>query len=61
DPIFPLEADCALALHIKGNSYKSVDSILKTGLYPKNVLLEIRNESTEPILHLNIRGKDYYQ
>jgi transposase len=56
-----LETACALALHIKGYSYKSVESILKTGLDRKNVLLEIRDPSIKPIAHLNIRGKDYYQ
>ncbi len=56
-----LEAACALALHIKGYSYKSVDSILKTGLDRKNVLLETKKECSNPISHLNIRGKDYYQ
>jgi len=56
-----MEAACALALHIKGYSYKSVEFILKTGLDRKNVLLETRKESSNPISHLNIRGKDYYQ
>ncbi len=56
-----LEAACTLALQIKGYSYKSVQSILKTGLDRKNVLLETRNEPTQPISHLNIRGKEYYQ
>jgi transposase len=56
-----LEAACTLALHIKGYSYKSVDSILKTGLDQKNVLLETRDEGIKPISHPNVRGKDYYQ
>jgi len=56
-----LEAACACALHIKGYSYKSVESILKTGLDPKNPLLDQIPELTKPILHLNIRGKQYYQ
>jgi hypothetical protein len=56
-----LEAACALALHIKGYSYKSVDSILKSGLDRKNVLLGTREQWSKPISHLNIRGKDYYQ
>jgi transposase len=56
-----LEAACACALQIKGYSYKSVESILKTGLDRKNLLLEPRDESIKPILHLNLRGKEYYQ
>jgi hypothetical protein len=56
-----LEGACTLALHIKSYSYKSVESILKTGLDRKNILLETREERTQPALHLNIRGKDYYQ
>jgi transposase len=56
-----LEGACTLALHIKGYSYKSVESILKTGLDRKNILLETRDQQTKPISHLNLRGKDYYQ
>jgi transposase len=56
-----LEAACACALQIKGYSYKSVESILKTGLDRKNLLLEPRLQLMKPIVHLNIRGKDYYQ
>jgi hypothetical protein len=51
-----MEAACALALHIKGYSYKSVESILKTGLDRNNVLFETREEQTKTISHLNIRG-----
>ena len=56
-----LEAACACALQIKGYSYKSVESILKTGLDRKNVLLETDPKPIQPIVHLNIRGKQYYQ
>jgi transposase len=55
-----LEAACALALQIKGYSYKSVESILKTGLDRKNLLPEQTNQPPQPILHPNLRGKDYY-
>ena len=56
-----LEAACACALHIKGYSYKSVESILKTGLDQKKGWLEPSPPLTKPISHLNIRGKQYYQ
>lgn len=55
-----LDAACALALHIKGYSYKSVQSILKTGLDQKNLFSEQVTQPVEPILHPNLRGKDYY-
>jgi transposase len=58
-----LEAACAYALSIHGFSYKSVQSILKNGLDQKHTLLPKRQESTLPLplLHPNIRGKEYYQ
>jgi transposase len=56
-----LEAACAFALHIKGYSYKSVESILKTGLDRKNLFLEQTKQPVQPTLHPNLRGKDYYQ
>jgi transposase len=56
-----LEAACACALHIKGYSYKSVESILKTGLDQKKGWLEPSPPLIKPIAHLNIRGKQYYQ
>jgi transposase len=55
-----LEAACALALQIKGYSYKSVESILKTGLDRNNLLPEQTKQPIQPILHPNLRGKDYY-
>ncbi len=53
-----LEAACALALEGQANSYKSVKSILKTGLdqQPRQQTLPIAN----PINHDNIRGGHYY-
>jgi transposase len=56
-----LEAACAFALQIKGYSYKSVESILKTGLDRKNLFLEQKEQPVEPIIHFNLRGKQYYQ
>jgi hypothetical protein len=55
-----LEAACAFALQIKGYSYKSVESILKTGLDRKNLFPEQVTQTAQPILHPNLRGKDYY-
>jgi len=56
-----LEAACALALQIKGYSYRSVESILKTGLDRKNLFPEQVTQPVQPILHPNLRGKEYYQ
>lgn len=53
-----LEAACKRALVIGSPSYKSVKSILKTGLY-KQELLTL--ERSKPVEHKNIRGSDYYQ
>jgi cytochrome c-type biogenesis protein CcmE len=57
-----LEAACILALHIKGYSYKSIESILKTKLDQKKGFIDQLNNFTPkaPILHPNIRGKGYY-
>ena len=53
-----LEAACDLALEGQAMSYKSVKSILKTGLdqQPRQQSLPL----TEPINHDNIRGSHYY-
>lgn len=54
-----LEAACERALNIKAYSYKSVSSILKTGLDQK----PLPRDDTSPdkiIHHQNIRGQDYY-
>lgn len=54
-----LEAACGRALLLKAYSYKSVESILKTNL-DKQELPE--SPSVEkPVIHYNIRGKEYYQ
>ena len=53
-----VEAACKRALAIGGISFKSVKSILETGL-DKNPLPEPRTVS-QPITHSNIRGNEYY-
>jgi transposase len=57
-----LEAACARAIVIKAYSYKSVESILKSGLDRENSLLDPFTGSLPkpPIQHANIRGKIYY-
>jgi hypothetical protein len=53
-----LEAACARALRMNACSYKSVKSILKTGL---DHFVESDPASVpEPVLHDNIRGADYF-
>jgi transposase len=54
-----LNAACAWALNIKGYSYQSVRSILKTGIDQKVILVE-NSSPTPPIVHPNIRGNAYY-
>jgi len=52
-----LEAASARAISIRGYSYKSIESILKTGLdrVPMDEQKEVR-----PVYHDNIRGKEYF-
>lgn len=54
-----VEAACGRALHIKAYSYKSVESILKTNLDKEAI--ESAAASGQPIVHYNIRGRNYYQ
>ena len=54
-----VEAACGRALRLEAYSYKSVDSILKANL-DKEELPEA-SCPTEPIVHDNIRGREYYQ
>jgi transposase len=54
-----VEAACGRALVLRTYSYKSVESILKTNL-DKQVLPE-PSPPEKPIIHYNIRGKEYYQ
>ena len=53
-----VEAACKRALAIGGTSFKSVKSILETGL-DKKPLPEPRPAS-QTITHSNIRGREYY-
>lgn len=53
-----LEAACERALALNAYSYKNVESILKQGL-DRQALPEPHIQS-KPVLHYNIRGKDYY-
>ena len=54
-----LEAACKRALHINSLSYRSVESILKSGLDQKPLPEE--NSKKEPVKHKNIRGAHYYK
>jgi transposase len=54
-----LEAACKRALHINSLSYRSVESILKSGLDQKPLPEE--NRKKEPVKHKNIRGAKYYK
>lgn len=54
-----LEKACERAVNIKSFSYKSVESILKQGL--DKVPLTSESCDQEPVDHINIRGKYYYQ
>ncbi len=54
-----LEAACGRALLLKAYSYRSVESILKNNL-DKQELPE-SPAAEEPIIHYNLRGKEYYQ
>ena len=53
-----LEAACGRALIIGAVSFRSVESILKTGL--DNKPIPSLNDQAEPIQHHNIRGADYF-
>ena len=53
-----LEAACARALAINALSYKSINSILKTGLDQQ----PLAKPSPQPTIeHANVRGSEYYQ
>jgi transposase len=53
-----LEAACTLAMAGQATTYKSVKSILETGLDKQPQQVEL--PSVEPIKHNNIRGGNYY-
>jgi transposase len=54
-----LEAACVRAIALKSFSYKSLESILKTGLDRRPLPTEAA--TTQTIEHENIRGPHYYQ
>ena len=54
-----VEAACGRALCLKAYSYKSVESILKHNLDSQAV--ESPAVQDHPIVHYNIRGRDYYR
>ncbi len=54
-----VEAACGRALLLKAYSYKSVESILKTNLDQQE--LTESHSLEKPIIHYNIRGREYYQ
>ena len=55
-----LEAACARALERRALSYRSVESILKTGLDRQTLMTaDLTNPKPSPV-HPNIRGKEYY-
>jgi transposase len=54
-----VEAACGRALHLKAYSYKSVESILKHNLDSQPVASTI--DHGHPIVHYNIRGREYYR
>lgn len=54
-----LENACQRALHIGTTSYKSVESILKSGLDQRPIPQPQDNNT--PVQHKNIRGANYYQ
>ena len=54
-----VEAACGRALHLKAYSYKSVESILKHNLDSQPVASTIDHD--HPIVHYNIRGREYYR
>jgi len=54
-----VEAACGRSLLLRAYSYKSVESILKTNLDKQELPPPLSPE--KPIIHYNIRGKEYYQ
>jgi len=53
-----LEAACHRALHVNAVAYRSVESMLKTGMDKKPLILESA-QTTLP-LHENVRGPTYF-
>lgn len=55
-----LEAACARALACRALSYRSVESILKTGLDRQTLTTADLTNPKPSVVHPNIRGKEYY-
>ena len=54
-----VEAACGRALHLKAYTYKSVESILKHNL--DSQAAESPAVPDHPVIHYNLRGRDYYR
>jgi transposase len=55
-----LEAACERALAVRARSYRHVESILKHGL-DRLPAPEERPDDRTPVVHPNLRGRDYYR
>ncbi len=55
-----LEAACGRALAVGARSYSNVDSILKSGLDRAPLAQPSTTTETAPVVHENLRGRDYY-
>ena len=55
-----LEAACGRALAVGARSYRHVDSILKHGLDRQPPLVPAATPPRAPLIHENVRGRDYY-
>lgn len=53
-----VEAACARALRARARSYRHVESILKHGL--DRVPSPDTETTSHPVMHVNVRGRDYY-
>jgi hypothetical protein len=56
-----LEAACARAVALRAFSYRSVESILRSGLDRQPLLPIAAATPTTPRQHDHVRGADYYQ
>ena len=54
-----VEAACARALTVSARSYRHVESILKHG-FDRAPALDTESGSSTPVVHENVRGRDYY-
>ena len=58
-PVERVEAACARALAVNACSYRSVKSILETGL-DRQATEEAKTPDTHGMMHANVRGAAYY-